>query len=97
MSKWEEELAVLKEDHNKYRERVLRARLAKEQEETNIVEYSNKIIELENREITLLEVAQLCQSIAHSKNQEAKEVLEEVLNHALKQVELDSEIGRAHV
>lgn len=91
MSKWGEELTVLKGEHNKYRERVLRARLAKEQEETNLVEYGNKIIELEGREITLLEVAQLCQSIAHSKNQEAKEVLEEVLNHALQQVELDSE------
>lgn len=91
VSKWAGELEALKQEHNNYRERVLRARLAKEQEETNISDYSNKIIELENREISLLEVAQLCQSIAHNKNQEAKEVLEEVLNHALEQIELDAE------
>lgn len=90
LSKWGEELELLKQEHNNYRETVLRARLAKEQEERNVENYGGKIIELENREITLLEVAQLCQSIAQNKNQEAKEILEEVLNHALEQVELDA-------
>src|SRR5699024_10150644 len=91
MSQWQEEFDLLREEHDKYREQVLRTRLAKEQEEKNVVDYGEKIIELENRELTLNEVAQLCQSIAHSKNQEAKEILEEVLNHALEQVELDAD------
>lgn len=91
LGKWDVELEQLKEEHNQYREKVLRTRLAKEQEEENVENYSNKIIELEDREITLEQVAQLCQSIAHSKNQEAKDILEEVLNHALEQIELDAE------
>jgi len=91
MSQWQEEFDLLRAEHDKYREQVLRTRLAKEQEEKNVVDYGEKIIELENRELTLNEVAQLCQSIAHSKNQEAKEILEEVLNHALEQVELDAD------
>lgn len=91
MGKWDEALEILQEEHNGLREKVLRTRLAKEQEEKNITDYGDKIISLENREITLLEVTQLCQSIAQSKNQEAKEVLEEVLNHALNQVELDAD------
>lgn len=91
LGKWDVELEQLKEEHNQYREKVLRTRLAKEQEEENVEDYSNKIIELEDREITLEQVAHLCQSIAHSKNQEAKDILEEVLNHALQQVELDAE------
>lgn len=91
LGKWGVELEQLKEEHNQYREKVLRTRLAKEQEEENVENYSNKIIELEDREITLEQVAQLCQSIAHSKNQEAKDILEEVLNHALEQIELDAE------
>lgn len=90
LSIWVEELESLKQEHERYRENVLRARLAKEQEERNIAEYGGKIISLENREVTLVEVAQLCQSIAQNKNQEAKEILEEVLNHALEQVELDA-------
>lgn len=90
LSKWGEELELLQREHGKYREKVMRARLAKEQEEKNVEDYSGKIIALEDREVTLLEVAQLCQSIAQSKNQEAKEILEEVLNHALQQVELDA-------
>lgn len=91
LGKWDVELEQLKEEHNQYREKVLRTRLAKEQEEENVENYSNKIIELEDREITLEQVAHLCQSIAHNKNQEAKDILEEVLNHALSQVELDAE------
>lgn len=91
LGKWDVELEQLKEEHNQYREKVLRTRLAKEQEEENVENYTNKIIELEDREITLEQVAQLCQSIAHSKNQEAKDILEEVLNHALEQIELDAE------
>lgn len=90
LGKWDEELALIKDKHTEYREEVLRSRLAKEQEEKNVETYEAKIKELEDREVTLLEVAQLCQSIAYNKNQEAKEVLEEVLNHALQQVELDA-------
>lgn len=91
LGKWDVELEQLNEEHNQYRDKVLRAKLAKEHEEENVENYANKIIELEEKEITLEQVAQLCQSIAHSKNQEAKDILEEVLNHALRQVELDAE------
>lgn len=91
MGQWETELTQLKARHEEFRKGILRSRLAMEQEEQNVEEYTGKVKELEEAELTLIDVARLSQSIAQDKNQEAKEVLEEVLNHALQQVELDAD------
>lgn len=87
---WEKDLEILEEEHEKFKRDFLRKELAKEQEENNFKKYKKDIEKLEQEELLLIEVAQLTQSIAYEKTQDAKEVLENVLNHALDQVELDA-------